>query len=102
MGFEKGHTKQGGRQAGTPNKISEPMRTMVNAFLAEKFEEVTKCWEDAADRDKLSFYVQMLRFGLPQLQSIEMQSELESLPDHQLEYLLNSMKAEMLLNMKSN
>ena len=102
MGFEKGHTKIGGRPKGAPNRASSQLRQSINDFLADNFDKVQNSFDKATERDKLTFYVQLLRFSVPQLQAIEMSSPIETLPADQLQYLLSELKEEMRANLKSN
>jgi len=102
VGFKEGHQKQGGRQKGTPNRTTATLRKTVSQFLEKNLADVQSIYDKAGERDKLSFLVQLLKFALPTLQSVEMQSELEALSDEQLTKLYNDLKAEMLANLENN
>jgi len=99
VAFEPGHKKVGGRQAGSENKISNSLRASISAFLEDNFNKVQQTFDKANEREKLTFYVQLLRFALPQLQSVEMTSELETLTDEQLNILYEKLRDEMHENM---
>ena len=92
MKFEPGHSKVGGRQKGTPNKATRDLRKAIGDFLSDRFEEVGEVWSAASERDKLTFYVQLLRFALPQLQSVEMTSEFERMTDAELRMIIDELK----------
>lgn len=74
----------------------------MGRFLAHNLADVQKVYDDAGEREKLSFLVQLLKFALPVLQSTELVSDLEAMSDVQLNYVLTELKAEMKENMKSN
>jgi len=102
MGFQPGNKYGQGRPKGAPNKATATLRRTVSDFLEHNLADVQKIYDKAGEREKLTFLVQLLKFALPSLQSIEMQSEFEKLDDSQLDYLLEELKKEMLQNMKNN
>ncbi len=97
--YEPGHKQSKGRPKGSPNKATAELRKTVSAFLTHNFTDVQAVYDSAGEREKLTFLTQLLRFALPTLQSVEMQSDLETLSDEQLDYLLTEMKKEMKRNM---
>ena len=100
--FQQGNKHGQGRPKGAPNKATAELRKTVSAFLEHNFADVQAVYDDANEQGKINFLVQLLKFALPTLQSVEMQSDLEALTDSQLDYLLTEMKAEMKKNMESN
>lgn len=61
--------KFGGRKAGTPNRSTNELRTLITAFLDENFEQVKEDLEQLEPKDRVKFYIDLLSFGLPRLQS---------------------------------
>src|SRR3974390_331203 len=45
--FEKGHEKLGGRKKGTRNKVTDSIKTLLNALLPE--EELAALWKKKLD-----------------------------------------------------
>jgi len=97
MPFEKGNKFGKGRPPGSPNKVSSQLRQSINDFLADNFKEIQRTWMNAGERERLTFYLGLLRFALPQLQSVEVQSDFERLTDSELQDLYNE-----LLNAQKN
>jgi len=60
-----------GRPKGTPNKLTRELREAIKKFLEENFEEVTDTWKNLEDKDKLSFYKDLLKYAVPTLQAVE-------------------------------
>jgi hypothetical protein len=103
MPFEKGHSgNPAGRPRGAGNKISTQLRQSINAFLEDNMETVLAEWKKLEGRDKVNFWRDLLRYSIPQLQSIEMQSDLEKLDEQQLERLYQDLRAEMLRNLNND
>lgn len=98
MAFQSGNKYGKGRPKGSPNKATATLRKTVSDFLEHNLKDVQAVYDKAGERDKLSFLIQLLRFALPQLQSIEVQNELEQLSDEQLTFLLEELKQEMREN----
>lgn len=102
MAFEKGRQKTGGRTKGTPNRADNDLRKFLDNFLTGNKSDVNKAWEKLSPIQKLTVFKDLLRFVLPTMQSVSVQSDLERLDDDQLEYLLMELKAEMRKNLKNN
>ena len=81
MGFQKGNKMGKGRPAGSPNKITTELRGAIGQFLTDNFDKVQDTWDKANEREMLQFYVQLLRFAVPQLQTVEMVSDFERITE---------------------
>jgi len=73
--------KTGGREQGTPNRITEKMRCLITDFLSENFEQVKSDILELEPKDRVKFYIDLLSFGLPRLQnqSIEINQDNEQI-----------------------
>ena len=72
MKFEKGHTKVGGREKGTPNKDVSVFKAALKTGLIERLEDFFS-WLDSPDmseKDKINNYLKALEFVLPKQQKI--------------------------------
>lgn len=94
MGLQKGQTNNTkGRPAGSLNKLSNELRQLITEFLRENFGEVKKIWLNCKnDKDKLSFYKELLKYSVPALQSTEITGDFEKLTDEQLDYIIDELK----------
>ena len=84
--------KTGGRQKGTPNKVTSDLRQRINTFLSDNWESLQKDFEQLEPKDRLNFYEKLLQFGLPKLQSTQLTSDLNRLTDTQIDYIINDLK----------
>jgi hypothetical protein len=75
MAFGKGHKKTGGREAGTPNKISGEMREMLKVIVENEMKSVPKLLEKLKPKDRLEIIVKLLPYLLPK------EKEPDILPD---------------------
>ncbi len=89
----KGH-KTGGREIGTPNKVTTNIRGQINDFLNENWENLQADFDKLEPKDKLNFYEKLLQYGLPKLQSVELSNDLniEKLTDKELDILIERIK----------
>lgn len=84
--------KTGGRQKGSLNKVSEELRIDITQFLADNFIEVIKIWQKTeSNKDKLSFYKDLLKYAVPTLQSTELDFNFDKLTDEQLDYIIDNL-----------
>ena len=80
MKFEKGHTKVGGRQKGTPNKDLSVFKTALKSGLIERLGDFFQ-WLDSPDlseKEKIASYLKALEFVLPKQQKIELDADLHT------------------------
>lgn len=84
--------KTGGRERGTPNKLTADLRLRINDFLNDNWSSLQTDFNSLESKDKLNFYEKLLQYGLPKLQSTELTSNLEKLSDQQLDFIINELK----------
>ena len=92
MPFEKGNSgNPDGRPKGTNNKLTKQLRETINDFLETNFESVIQDFEKLTPKERLKFYCELLQYGLPKLQAVQMETEFEKLSDEQLNYIINEL-----------
>lgn len=67
--------KFGGREAGTPNKISDELRQVVKSFIEKNIGEIQSSFDQLKPKDKLMFLEKMLQYSLPKIQPAKEESE---------------------------
>lgn len=77
-----------GRPKGAKNKIGGDLREMISEFLKDQFPVIVEDFKKLKPREKAKIYGDLLQYGLPRLQSISMETQLESLTDEQLTELM--------------
>ena len=95
MKFERGHSKQGGRQPGTPNRATTDLKTRISALLDTQFNSVVEDLDALEPKDRIAAYLKLLEYVLPKRreQKIEFPAigtyiDPSTLTDAQLEALI--------------
>jgi len=92
MPFEKGNSgNPDGRPKGTNNKLTKQLRETINDFLETNFESVIQDFEKLTPKERLKFYCELLQYGLPKLQAVQMENDFENLSDEQLNFIINEL-----------
>lgn len=87
--------KSGGRQAGTPNKVTTDLRQSIQAFLDANWPQVQKEFNALEAKDKLQFIDKMLAYSLPKLQATSLTMDFERLTDDQLDVIIENLKSTL-------
>lgn len=81
--------KTGGRKKGTPNKAgNSELRHLITAFLNENIEQVIEDMNALEPKDRVRFYLDLLQYGLPKLQSTHL--DLTDNTPHPPVFIVNS------------
>jgi hypothetical protein len=76
-------TKTGGRKAGTPNKTTEQLRSLVQCFIEKNFSRIQKDFDLMKPGERVMFLNSLLRHVLPEPVSFEKLSETQLEQLHQ-------------------
>jgi hypothetical protein len=61
--------KFGGREAGTPNKLTKEIRVALKNILHQEIELLTEHFQKLETKDRLELLVKLLPFALPKVDS---------------------------------
>lgn len=93
MPFEKGISgNPEGRPKGASNKTGTQLRELITDFLENNFEKVVNDFAELKPKDRVKLYCDLLQYGLPRLQAVQIETEFERLPDDQLQAIIDSLK----------
>lgn len=93
MAFEKGTSgNPEGRPKGSANKISLQLRETITSFLENNFEKVLRDFEVLSPKERIKVYCDLLQFGLPRFQAVQLETQFERLPEDQLDAIIDSLK----------
>ena len=93
MAFEKGFSgNPSGRPKGAGNKTTFQLREMITGFLENHFEAVVRDFGDLQPRERVKLYCDLLQYGLPKLQTVQLESEFDTLSDCQLQTIIDRLK----------
>ena len=88
MKFQKGQSgNPEGRPKGAKNRVGKDLRDRIISFLSNEFENIQKDFEVLESRDRVKLYFYLLQYGLPKLQAVTTETQLEQLTDDQLNEL---------------
>ena len=93
MAFEKGNSgNPEGRPKGAVNKTSSQLRETITDFLDNNFEKIVTDFEGLKPKERVKVYCDLLQYGLPRLQAIQLETDFERLTDEQLDDIIESLK----------
>lgn len=68
-----GRGRMGGRQKGTPNKVTRPMRELLASFCEESFPDFVKAFREVKNpADKCRIYLDAQAYVTPKLSSVDL------------------------------
>jgi hypothetical protein len=92
MAFEKGQSgNPGGRPKGAGNKVTTQLRETITAFLDENFEKVKEDFSALKPGERIRMYIELLQFGVPKLQSVQVETDFDRLSDDQLQEIVDEL-----------
>lgn len=87
------HKSRRGRPKGSRDKITAPLRSMIGQFLQKNWKDVERSFKKLEPKEKVLLYERLLKYYLPQLQSIshinELEAQIKNLDGSQLEELMD-------------
>jgi len=90
MGLPKGRTNnKEGRPPGSENKLSGELRDRIKNFLDCNFEIVETDFKSLEPEKRIILFEKYLKFVLPQLQSTDINLDIEKLSDAELDLIIN-------------
>ncbi len=93
MAFEKGVSgNPEGRPKGATNKTTAQLRELVTGFLEDNFEQVKKDFSLLSPKSRVKLYCDLLQYGLPKLQAVQIETEFDRLPEDQLDKIIEELK----------
>lgn len=88
MPFEKGISGNfEGRPKGSKNKINNELREKIGELLNMQFDKIKEDFIGLEPKERIRFYTDLLQYGLPKLQAVQLETEFEKLSDEQLDEL---------------
>lgn len=68
-----GRGRMGGRQKGTPNKVTRPMRELLASFCEDSFKDFVKAFREVKNpADKCRIYLDAQAYVTPKLSSVDL------------------------------
>lgn len=94
--------KYGGREAGTPNKLTQSMRNFISDILNENQTQFKTDFKALTPRERIETYLKLLTFVVPKLERVEVIEEekptLKTYTKEEAVELAKELKAKVLNN----
>lgn len=84
--------KTGGRQPGTPNKVTADIREALRAILEKEIEQLPELLSVIKPEKRAEILSRLLQYVIPRIQNIELPSVFERLSDEQLDEIIERLK----------
>jgi len=79
-----------GRPKNAINRLSSDLRGNIADFLIDNFNQIKDDFAALkSPRDRIKLYIELLQYGLPRLQAIELTDDIDRLNDNQVDELYN-------------
>jgi hypothetical protein len=99
MAFEKGQSgNPSGRRPGAPNKVTTKLRETISAFLDDQFDIIKEDFKELKAPDRVRLYIELLQYGVPKLQSVQLETEFDRLSDEQLQEIVDELTNRIKAN----
>lgn len=85
-----------GRPKGVPNKVTNDLREWITNFLEDNREQIQNDWKNLDPKDRIVLFEKLLKYALPTLQAMQLQTDFERLPDDQLDTIIENLKQSVL------
>jgi hypothetical protein len=75
--FKKGRKKTGGRQKGTPNKVTKALKAQLTGFVTDNFEAFIEDLNNMYPDQRAKLYVKIFEYVLPKQKQIDLDGEVK-------------------------
>ncbi|MCK9235777.1 MAG: hypothetical protein WDA08_04605 [Weeksellaceae bacterium] len=97
-GFQPGNTYGRGRPKGSKNKSSESIRKAFLNFVNDNIDSLQSSFDALEPKERFKVLIEISKFILPTLKSVDYSSTVDNLSDEDFERLLTEIKQEYKLN----
>jgi len=97
MTRKKGTPKTGGRERGTPNRITSDLRDWIKELLNDNRQTFEADLKKLEPHQRVAIFEKMLSYSVPKLQSVEAQInvDLNQLSDEQIDDIINEITKDL-------
>ena len=85
MSRTKGQPKTGGREKGTPNKVTTELKTWINDLLNANRAQIKKDLETIEPYQRIVIFEKLLAYTIPKMQNVNANIDLSKLSDELLD-----------------
>jgi hypothetical protein len=88
--------KTGGRQAGTPNKVTARLRDKIETFLSVSWKDIADDFKELEPKDRIALYERLLQYAIPRQNNINVTSQLQAMLSNLDEVTLTEIAEEII------
>ena len=81
--------KTGGRQQGTPNKVTASMKEWIQQLIDSNREQLENDLQALDPKERWQVIERLMSYVVPKIQSVEAKVDLNALSDDQLNHIIN-------------
>lgn len=91
MPFEKGKPKTGGRQTGSPNKVTADIKSRITALIDDHFDTISDDMATLEPKDRIAAYQRFMEYVLPKQreQKVDLSARLGALDNQELNEIID-------------
>ncbi len=95
VGRPKGQRKTGGRQKGTPNRMTSSIRSWLSELIDDHREQVAKDLQDLEPKDRLQMLEKFMQYTTPKMSNVQQSIDLNILSDDQLNTIIEEITKDV-------
>jgi hypothetical protein len=96
MAFEKGQSgNPNGRPKGSLSKNTLELREKISQFLLDQYDTIEEDFKAATPGQRLKLYTDLLSYGIPKLQSVSNDIDIDKLTDEQVNDLWEKIQQKL-------
>lgn len=95
MGKPKGAEKTGGRQKGTPNKVTSTMKDWLAKLIDSNRKQIERDLKALEPKERLQVLERFMGYVIPKQQAVSAKIDYNQLSDEQLDVVISELTAEI-------
>lgn len=95
MGRKKGTAKTGGREKGTPNKVTGSVKDWLSQLIDKNRSQVEKDIKALEPKERLQILEKFMQYTIPKMQSVHTKIDFNQLTDEQLDSVIQEITKEV-------
>lgn len=103
MAFVKGQSgNPHGRKKGTPNKVTEEMRSAIAALVKSNLKQIKSDFKSLKPAVRAKLWIELLQYMVPKMQSMQLETEFDRLTDDQLDRIIEELRSPFPKNVSND
>jgi hypothetical protein len=91
----KGSKKTGGREKGTPNKVTTDLKLWINELLNDNREQFIRDLKLIDPKQRVMIFEKLLSYAVPKMQSVEAKINFETLSNDELNTIIENLESKI-------